>query len=104
MTAKAMIGDDRRIDQRQHDLLAQRFAGLEIIGQPREHIRQAPRFGPGAHQSSVQRRERAREARKRCLQRFSGGQLHAQRHDDARGARIVGLLGNSGERLVERHA
>ena len=24
--------------------------------------------------------------------------------DDARGARIVGLLGNGGERLVERHA
>ena len=97
-------GDDRRIDQREHDLLPQRLARFEIVGQARQHVGEPSGFRAGADQSAIQRRKRPRVPRQRRRQRFAGSQLRAHGRDDLRGARVVGLLGDGGQRLVERHA
>ena len=85
---------EHRIDERRRELLPQCSARLEIIGQSREHFGKASRFTAGRYEPTIERAERPREARHRHRQRFAGRDMRAQRRENSRRLRMIGLLGN----------
>ena len=67
--------DERRIDERERELLPQRLARLEIVGEPREHLGQPPGLGADGDQAAIELREGARIARQRGCERLARGDL-----------------------------
>jgi len=92
------------IDQRRGELRAQDLARLEIVGKPAQHAAELTAFGADRDQAAVELGEGTREARQCGRQRLAGGDLLANRRKHARRARLIGLLGDGGKGLVERHA
>ena len=97
-------GDQRRIDERRRELLPQRLPRLEVVGKPRQHVAEASAVGTRADEAAVERREAARKVRERRGQRLARRDVPAERFDDLRDPRSVGLLGHGGKRLVDGHA
>ena len=103
MTASGDDRHQRRIDERQRELLLLRLARLEIVGEPAEDLRQLAGLGRDGDEAPIQIGEGPRPARKRASQRRASHHLGACRRVESGRARIVGLLGDGGEGLVERH-
>ena len=68
----------RRVDERQRELLPQRLARLEIVGEAREHVGQPAGFGADRDEPAIEVGKRPRPARERAGERFARGDLRAQ--------------------------
>ena len=80
-------------------------ARLEVVGEPRQHVGQAPGFRAGARPGRDRASENVRGQRASAPASVSPAATCARSAaDELRRARVVGLLGDRGERLVERHA
>ena len=97
-------GDQRRIDERHREFLPQRLPRFEIVGEPRKNDAQLPGFGTHRHQTAIQLGERARKTRQRRRERLARRDLLADGVEHACRGRLIRLLGDGGERAIERHA
>ena len=90
------------INQREDYLLPQRFTGLEIVGEARQHFRQTSGFSAGTDEPAIERRKCARIPRERRRQRLAGRDVCAQRSGEPGGTWIVSLFTDRSQRLVQR--
>ncbi len=93
--------DDRRIQQRQRELGAQRLPVLEIVGELGEHARQLARRFPRGDERAVELGENIGEGRERLGDRAAGDHLAAQRSQHLPRALVLGLLDQRVECLLD---
>ena len=97
-------GDDRRVGERELDLLHQRIAPLDVVGKPRQHPRQLADLLAGCDQCAIDVGEVARMARQRIGQRCAAHHFGADRRDQVAHIGAFGLFQQRGERLLQRQA
>jgi hypothetical protein len=85
-------------------LLLLRLPRLEIVREPREDVGEAAGFRRHRHEGPVELGERSRPLRERARQGLAGTHLRSRFREEPGGARVVGLLRDGQQRLVERHA
>src|SRR5262249_30996105 len=98
-------GDDReqqRIGERGPDLLLQRVARLAVVGQPRQHLIEPAGLLTGGDRGAIDFGKAVRRLVQRGRQAGALHDARAQRDDQRARARVVVLLGERGERLVDR--
>ena len=97
-------GDQRRIDERERKLLSQHLSGFEIVREPGQDPAELPRLGADRNETPIKIREGSRKPRHRGRERLASRDLVADRFQEPRRAGMIGLLGQRGQRLVERHS
>ena len=96
--------DQRRIDERERKFLSQHLPGFKIVREPGQDFAELARLGADGNETPIQIGEGSRKTRHRGRQRLASCDLIANRFQEPRGARMVRLLGQRRQRLVERHS
>ncbi len=96
--------DDRRIREREHDLLLQRIALLDIVGEPRQHQTELAGMFAGRDQRAVDLGKVFRMLRQRIGERMAAEHFRADRRHQFANVVALRLLGQHRERFVERQA
>ncbi len=95
---------DRRVERRADQLALERLALLQVVGQALEHRAQRAALLAGGDHAAIDVVELARHAGQCARERRAGIDLAAQVRDQVALALVLGLVGERGQRALERQA